>query len=91
MKILSKLEGLYLHNNFLIKEIPPWLFNFKGFEDLYVGGNRLIWNSSASVEIASNPMPFRLSLKSCGLVGDVPKWFSTQTRLYFLDLSKNKI
>ena len=23
MKILSKLEGLYLHNNLLIKEIPP--------------------------------------------------------------------
>ena len=91
MKKLSKLEGLYLHNNLLIKEILPWLFDFKGLEDLYVGGNHLIWNSSVSVEIASNPMPFRLSLKSCGLVGEVPKWISTQTSLYFLDLSKNKL
>ena len=69
MKKLSKLEGLYLQNNLLIGETLPWLFDFKGLEDLYVGGNCLIWNSSVSVEIASNPRPFRLSLKSCGLVG----------------------
>ena len=55
------------------------------------GGNCLIWNSSVSVEIAPNPRPFRLCLKSCGLVGEVPKWISTQTGLYILDLSKNKL
>ena len=43
------------------------------------------------MEIAPNPRPFHLSLKSCGLVGEVPKWISTQTGLDFLDLSKNKL
>ncbi|KAL6340889.1 hypothetical protein AAG906_032000 [Vitis piasezkii] len=76
MQKLSKLEKLYLQNNLLTGEIPSWLFDFKGLRDLYLGGNRLIWNSS--VEIAPNPRPFRLSLKSCGLVGEVPKWISTQ-------------
>ena len=89
MKKLSKLNQLYLQNNLLTGEIPSWLFDFKGLGDLYVGGNRLIWNES--VEIAPNPRPFRLSLKSCGLVGEVPKWISTQTGLDFLDLSKNKL
>ncbi|RVX12860.1 LRR receptor-like serine/threonine-protein kinase FLS2 [Vitis vinifera] len=76
MQKLIKLEKLYLQNNLLTGEIPSWLFHFKGLRDLYLGGNRLIWNDS--VEIAPNPRPFRLSLKSCGLVGEVPKWISTQ-------------
>ena len=43
------------------------------------------------MEIAPNPRPYSLSLKFCGLVGEVPKWISTQTGLDFLDRSKNKI
>ena len=43
------------------------------------------------MEIAPNPRPCRLSLKSCGLVEEVQKWISTQTGLDFLDLSKNKL
>ncbi|KAJ9697694.1 hypothetical protein PVL29_007020 [Vitis rotundifolia] len=85
---LPNISYLALSNNRLT-EIPSWLFDFKGLQDLYLGGNRLIWNSS--VEIAPNPRPFRLSLKSCGLVGEVPKWISTQAGLDFLDLSKNNL
>ena len=90
MRRLSKLELLFLHN-LLTGEIPSWLFNFKGLKDLYVGGNRLIWNNSINVEIAPNPSLRRLSLKSCGLVGEIPKWISNQTGLHFLDLSKNNL
>ena len=56
---------------------------------MYPGENHLIWNNS--VEIAPNPIPYILSLKSCGLVGEVPKWIYTQMSLDFLDLSKNKL
>ena len=55
---------------------------------MFVGGNSLISNNS--VEIAPNSRPFCLSLKYCGLVGEVPKWISTQIGFSFLDLSKNK-
>ena len=89
MRRLSKLELLFLHNNLLTGEIPTWLFDFKGLTALYVGGNRLIWNNS--VEIAPNPSLRRLDLKSCGLVGEIPKWISNQTGLRFLDLSKNNL
>ena len=91
MRRLSKLELLLLHNNLLTGEIPTWLFNFKGLTALYVGGNRLIWNNSVTVEIAPNPSLNRLHLKSCGLVGEIPKWISNQTGLRFLDLSKNNL
>ena len=91
MQKLSKLKVLYLQNNLLTGEIPSWLFDFKGLRDLRLGGNHLIWNKSVSVEIAPNPSLFGLSLKSCGLVAEVPKWISTLTSLYFLDLSKNKL
>ena len=91
MRRLSKLELLFLHNNLLIGEIPTWLFDFKGLTALYVGGNRLIWNNSVTVEIAPNPSLNRLHLKSCGLVGEIPKWISNQTGLRFLDLSKNNL
>ena len=91
MRRLSKLELLSLHNNLLTREIPTWLFDFKGLRALYVGGNRLIWNNSVTVEIAPNPSLNRLYLKSCGLVGEIPKWISNQTGLRFLDLSKNNL
>ena len=35
--------------------------------------------------------PFSLSLKFCGLIGEVPKWISTQMGLDFLDLKKKKL
>ena len=91
MRRLSKLEMLFLHNNLLTGEIPTWLFDFKGLTALFVGGNRLIWNNSVTVEIAPNPSLRRLHLKSCGLVGEIPKWISNQTGLLFLDLSKNNL
>ena len=43
------------------------------------------------MEIAPNPRPFSLSLKSCGLVGEVLEWISMKMGLDFLDLSKNKL
>ena len=43
------------------------------------------------MKISPNTRKFRLSLKSNGLVGEGPKRISTQTGLYFLDLSKNKL
>ena len=43
------------------------------------------------MEIAPNPRKFSLSLKSCGLIREVPKWISTQTGLDFIDLSKKKL
>ncbi|RVW48741.1 Leucine-rich repeat receptor-like serine/threonine-protein kinase [Vitis vinifera] len=94
-KSLKKLEtspgcsGYISQNNLLTGEIPSWLFHFKGLQDLCLGGNRLNWNDS--VKIAPNSRLRLLSLKSCGLVGEIPKWISTQTNLYFLDLSKNNL
>ena len=43
------------------------------------------------MEIAPNPSQRRLCLKSCGLVGEIPKWISNQMGLRFLDLSKTNL
>ena len=73
----------------LTGEIPSWLFNFKGLDHLYLGGNHLTWNNS--LKIVPRCILVTLSLRSCALRGEVPDWISTQTRLNFLDLSENEL
>ncbi|RVX12859.1 leucine-rich repeat receptor-like protein kinase [Vitis vinifera] len=77
MQKLSKLKKLYLQKQLANRRNSILVLDFQGLQDFLSGGNRLIWNNS--VTIAPNPRPFRLSLKSCALFGEIPKWISTQT------------
>ena len=59
-----------LENNLLTGEIPSWLFNINGLEDLFLEGNNLIWNNNA--KIVPTCMLLQLSMKSCGLKAKNP-------------------
>ncbi|KAE8684152.1 putative H/ACA ribonucleoprotein complex subunit 1-like protein 1-like [Hibiscus syriacus] len=86
---LRKLETLQLENNMLSDGIPAWLFELKELKKLHLGGNRLAWNNSLKIE----PMCklSSLSLRSCSVRGEIPRWISNQTDLIFLDLSENDL
>ena len=69
---LTKLRELILENNKLTGDIPSWLFNIKGLKFLYLGGNNLIWNNNTKIVPKFNLAG--LSMKSCGLGGEIPDW-----------------
>ena len=73
----------------LVGEIPSGLSNIKGLKSLLFGGNHLTWNNNAKV--VPRFMLSELSMMSCGLVGEIPNWMSTQKTLKTLDLSENQL
>lgn len=89
---LSKLKRLHLLANNLSGEIPSGLFNIKPLVELHLGGeeNTLTWKNNGK-NIVPKFMLSTLFLRSCGLVGEIPKWISTQKTLHFLNLSRNKL
>ena len=78
-----------MENNKLTGDIPACLFNIKGLKYLFLGGNNLIWNNNT--KIVPKFMFYGLSMKSCGLVGQIPYCISTQKTLVSLDLSENHL
>ncbi|KAK4345730.1 hypothetical protein RND71_035906 [Anisodus tanguticus] len=86
---MTKLETLKLDNNMLSGETTSWLFNMKALKNLFLGRNALKWNNNA--KIVPQCMLSGLSLQSCGLVGLIPGWISSQRSLDYLDLSKNQL
>ncbi|OIT05229.1 lrr receptor-like serinethreonine-protein kinase erecta [Nicotiana attenuata] len=73
----------------LTGEIPSWLFQMKALKNLFLGKNALKWNNNA--KIVPQCMLSGLSLQSCGLVGPIPEWISSQRSIDYLDLSDNKL
>ncbi|XP_020886494.1 LRR receptor-like serine/threonine-protein kinase GSO2 [Arabidopsis lyrata subsp. lyrata] len=77
---LTNLETLELeNNNGLSGEIPTWLFGLQKLKILRLGGNKLQWNKNVSVYAQSKLT--HLSLRSCGLEGNIPDWLKNQTAL----------
>ncbi|KAJ8533991.1 hypothetical protein K7X08_007315 [Anisodus acutangulus] len=86
---MTKLETRKLDKNMLSGETISWLFNMKALENLFLGRNALKWNNNA--KIVPQCMLSGQSLQSCGLVGLIPGWISSQISLDYLDLSKNQL
>ncbi|KAG7580498.1 Leucine-rich repeat [Arabidopsis suecica] len=77
---LTNLETLELeNNNGLYGEIPTWLFGLQKLKILRLGGNKFQWNKNVSVYAQSKLT--HLSLRSCGLEGNIPDWLKNQTAL----------
>ena len=71
MQKLIKLDSLNLDGNLLTGEIPLWLFDFKDFLSLHLGGNNLTWNNN--MKIVPKCTLSKLSLKSCDQQGEIPE------------------
>ncbi|XP_019084335.1 PREDICTED: receptor-like protein 12 [Camelina sativa] len=88
---LKNLETLELENtNGLSGQIPTaWLFGLQKLEILRLGGNKLQWDNNGFSFLQSKLT--HLSLRSCGLQGNIPDWLKNQTSLVYLDLSMNRL
>ncbi|KAL1198981.1 Receptor-like protein 46 [Cardamine amara subsp. amara] len=87
---LKYLQSLTLNGNKdLSGEIPTWLFGLQNLRILRFGGNKLQWNSNGSVFAQSKL--YELSLRACGLEGNIPDWLKNLTALVYLDLSMKKL
>nr|KAJ0200855.1 hypothetical protein LSAT_V11C600319320 [Lactuca sativa] len=88
---VSKLETLRLQHNKLAGDIPTWLFNIKSLRGLFIGGNgnSLTWNNNTNIVPRCSLQ--QISMTSCRLSGQIPKWISSQKELTFLDLSMNQL
>ncbi|CAE5965969.1 unnamed protein product [Arabidopsis arenosa] len=77
---LTNLDTLELeNNNGLYGEIPTWLFGLQKLKILRLRGNKFQWNKNVSVYAQSKLT--HLSLRSCGLEGNIPDWLKNQTAL----------
>ncbi|WVZ13389.1 hypothetical protein V8G54_010955, partial [Vigna mungo] len=87
---LSELEGLYLDGNCLEGDVTEsHLSKFSKLRYLYLSDNSL------SLKIVPNWVPpfqiISLGLRSCKLGPSFPSWLHTQSSLFYLDISDNRL